>query len=255
MKFVNYLSLTRNVIKFFGVRWLFFRMFYTFKLKTNIVKLCSPVHTWHKYLDKNQHKIPLNYRTGNAFTSEREDASRFFVNRKSYMTGEKILDVFDKEGITTPEYNTKNIQQGRFLLFSKIISDTGIPPEWNKNHLSNTALPQNKHWSQIDDFGNGDIKVIWELSRFSFIYDLVRTYSRTGDPEISALFWILIEDWCAVNIPNSGPNWKCGQETTFRLMASLLGFVWLSGIHLITSPDRVYKSLFRMIYFSGHQNR
>ena len=66
-------------------------------------------------------------------------------------------------------------------------------------------------------------KIIWEPSRFGFAFALVRAYWRTGDHRYADLFWQLVEDWRAHNPPQQGPNWKCGQETSFRVMAWCFG--------------------------------
>jgi hypothetical protein len=57
------------------------------------------------------------------------------------------------------------------------------------------------------------------LSRFSWAFALARAHVRTSDPVHAAAFWALFADWCEHNPPNWGPQWMCGQEATFRLMA------------------------------------
>jgi hypothetical protein len=72
----------------------------------------------------------------------------------------------------------------------------------------------------MDDFDFGDIKCVWELSRFAWAFPLARAYKRTGENCYAEGFWSLFEDWLRRNLPNRGPNWMCGQEATFRLMAA-----------------------------------
>jgi len=60
---------------------------------------------------------------------------------------------------------------------------------------------------------------VWELSRFPWVFPLARASARTGDARFATAFWQLFADWCRRNPPNLGPNWMCGQEATFRLMA------------------------------------
>jgi asparagine synthase (glutamine-hydrolysing) len=96
------------------------------------------------------------------------------------------------------------------------------------NPFTGERLPDDRHWSAIDDFGGGDVKGVWELSRFGFAFALVRAYWRTGDDAHAETFWRLVEDWRLCNPPQTGPNWKCGQEASFRLMAwcfALYGFL------------------------------
>jgi hypothetical protein len=42
---------------------------------------------------------------------------------------------------------------------------------------------------------------------------------RDGDERHVELFWSTLEDWMTRNPPNRGPNWMCGQEAAFRLIA------------------------------------
>jgi hypothetical protein len=42
---------------------------------------------------------------------------------------------------------------------------------------------------------------------------------RDGDARHVELFWSTLEDWMTRNPPNRGPNWMCGQEAAFRLIA------------------------------------
>jgi asparagine synthase (glutamine-hydrolysing) len=93
--------------------------------------------------------------------------------------------------------------------------------------------------------------VIWEPSRFGFVYDLVRAYWRTGDEVYAELFWTLVESWRAQNPPQSGVNWKCGQEISFRVMAWCFG---LSGF--LDAPATIaprVANLAQMIAVSGHR--
>jgi asparagine synthase (glutamine-hydrolysing) len=69
-----------------------------------------------------------------------------------------------------------------------------------------------------------DIKFIWEPNRFAFVYTLVRAYAATNDEKYPQAFWHLIQDWAEHNPPNTGANWKDGQEIALRLMAWTFGF-------------------------------
>ena len=112
------------------------------------------------------------------------------------------------------------IAAGRFRLFSFHRVEAGFPPRWHKNQLTGTELPAAGHWSTFSDGGPGDIKGVWELSRFPWAFPLARAYSLTGDNRHAEAFWTLFEDWLRHDLPNCGPNWMCGQEATFRLMAA-----------------------------------
>lgn len=80
------------------------------------------------------------------------------------------------------------------------------------------------HWSQIKDFdaSQGDIKRIWEPSRFDWAVTLARAFAATGDSKYERTFLELLKDWREHNPPNQGINWYCGQECSLRLMALLI---------------------------------
>lgn len=109
----------------------------------------------------------------------------------------------------------QEIQKGEFVLFSHRRVTAGSPPDWHRNQLTGESLPGDVHWSRIGDFNFGDIKGVWELSRFGWAYALV----RQGDDSAAGTFWSLWADWMRRNPPNAGPNWMCGQEASIRLMA------------------------------------
>lgn len=112
--------------------------------------------------------------------------------------------------------------------------------------------PQHLHWSDIpveSSFGNGgvghigafgDVKFIWEMSRFSPVFLLARAYAASRDCKYPSAFWTLVEDWAEKNPLNTGVNWACGQEASLRALA------WCFGLHAFrnlpcSSPERVQK--------------
>jgi asparagine synthase (glutamine-hydrolysing) len=128
--------------------------------------------------------------------------------------------------------------RGNWTYFGSTQIRAGFPPNWHRNPLTGEEAPSERHWADIDDFSFGDIKLIWEASRFGSAYMLVRAYALTGNEEYPKAFWDLIEDWAAHNAPQAGPNWKCGQEAAFRLMAWCFGLCGFEGSPQ-TTPERV----------------
>jgi len=114
------------------------------------------------------------------------------------------------------------------------------PPNWFLNPFLNVKHPQSStHWSRIPDFAShvGDIKVIWELSRFMWAPLFVRSWRLSGDHRFLMAFQQWIEDWWQSNPPNTGPNWKCGQETSIRLINTLL------ALHLAGAERNAVRAL------------
>lgn len=93
-------------------------------------------------------------------------------------------------------------------------------PKWNSNPLTGTPVKScNKEWWQIPDFDPevGDIKQIWELSRFDWVLAFAQSI-RTGNTANLTKLNAWLADWCTNNPPYKGPNWKCGQEASIRVM-------------------------------------
>lgn len=93
-------------------------------------------------------------------------------------------------------------------------------PDFLSNPFSGAPVSAaNELWWRIPDFTAeiGDIKAIWELSRFSWVPAFAQQ-SRAGDPLAIDRLNQWIEHWCAQNPPARGPNWKCGQEASIRIM-------------------------------------
>ncbi len=94
------------------------------------------------------------------------------------------------------------------------------PPDWLANPLTGqrVAAPE-RGWWEIPDFDPavGDIKLIWELSRLDWVLAFAQQ-ARHGNNESLARLNAWLADWCAQNPPYKGPNWKCGQEASIRVM-------------------------------------
>ena len=107
------------------------------------------------------------------------------------------------------------------LLFSRWpASAAGDPPDWLADPLTGTrmVLPE-RPWWLIPDFDPavGDIKRIWELSRLDWAPGFARRARSEGAEGCDQLErWVA--DWVKGNPPYCGPNWKCGQEASLRVM-------------------------------------
>ncbi len=130
------------------------------------------------------------------------------------------------------------ILAGRLRYFSCHEHAGAFPPDWFADPFRGThSEPDMRHWSLVSEYGNGDIKCVWEQSRFAFTYPLASASRATGDVRYAEAFWSAVEEWRRCNPPQCGPNWRCGQETAIRLLA------WLAGYHAFlpsraTTPAR-----------------
>jgi len=124
------------------------------------------------------------------------------------------------------------------------------PPDWLANPLTGERMPSpQRPWWEIADFDPavGDIKLLWELSRMDWVLALAQR-ARQGEQGDLARLNHWLNDWCNVNPPYLGPNWKCGQEASLRVMHLAMAAVVL-GQTRDTSPalcDLVHTHLQRI---------
>lgn len=109
----------------------------------------------------------------------------------------------------------------------KEIGHDGSPPDWFANPFSPrvhgaTAQP----WWRISDFANGDIKNVWEPSRFSWLVAMA-TEAAVGDAGALDRINAWLAAWANDNAPYLGPNWKCGQEASIRVIHLVLAALLL----------------------------
>ena len=221
----------RQLWQHFGPQWLAYRVGYAARLRTGAMKRRLPVQRWEaqplerlltdqtlarpeRYLDYRKREAPPFFFS----TADREHYQRRFAR-------------WDKDAELTPPLIADQLAQGKLHYFEHATAQTGFPPDWHRNPFTGERAAADLHWSRIGDFDSGDIKVIWEPSRFAFAYALCRAYWRTGNETYVELFWRAVEDWRAKNPPQQGPNWKCGQETAFRVMA------WCFALYAFTDAQ------------------
>lgn len=97
---------------------------------------------------------------------------------------------------------------------------TDQAPDWLANPFDGQrAVAPERNWWQIPDFDAavGDIKLIWELSRMDWVLALAQR-TRQGDTVALTRLNDWLADWSRHNPPYRGPNWKCGQEASIRVM-------------------------------------
>lgn len=96
----------------------------------------------------------------------------------------------------------------------------GDRPDWHYRPASGTtAAASSRPWWEAGDFDAqlGDIKDIWEISRFNWVLALAQRAAR-GDGQSLAQLNDWLADWVEHNQPYTGYNWKCGQEASIRVM-------------------------------------
>lgn len=96
----------------------------------------------------------------------------------------------------------------------------GNRPDWHYRPASGASVAASgRPWWEAGDFDTqlGDIKDIWDISRFNWVLALAQRAAR-GDGQNLAQLNDWLADWVEHNPPYTGYNWKCGQEASIRVM-------------------------------------
>jgi asparagine synthase (glutamine-hydrolysing) len=248
---MNKLSQLWQLWRCFGPDWFLYRLGYEARLRGGYFRRQMPVAEWDTF--------PLNDLLDRAYPADpvayaeyrRAEPPCFFFAPADVERYQPLFARWDDGADVSPQTIAEGILRGELRYFERPTGQVGFPPDWRRNPFTGERAPEDLHWSQIGTFDHGDIKIIWEPSRFGFVYALVRAYWRTGDEQYPTLFWQLVEDWRMRNHPQRGPNWKCGQEISFRVMA------WCFGLYgflhsQTTTPQRV-TMLAQMVAVSGRR--
>ena len=219
-----------NLISNMGFRYLFFRVFYTIKTKIG----------WQKKVFPTQPKVS----EFTSLESWRNNLPPFFFYGKD-------ISNLSKEEKEILAKTFQEIQNGVFTFFSKTKISLGKEYDWITNPLTGFKYDIHKHWSEIQDLSKeaGDIKYIWEKARFSFLYDVIR-YDYHFNDDQSAYVFQEIEDFITKNPINQGPNYKCSQEISLRVLN------WTFALyHYKDSPNLtevLFQKIMHSIYWQIH---
>jgi hypothetical protein len=141
------------------------------------------------------------------------------VRRLKAITPQGDFFISDIPPLTNLSAPTHWQRSGRiFSHYPFSVSDA--PPDWHSNPLTGVRIAKPKRdWWLIPDFDPavGDIKIIWELSRFDWVLAYAQQ-TLAGDTKSLERLNNWLNDWCQHNPPFKGPNWKCGQEASIRVM-------------------------------------
>ncbi|MDY7394194.1 alginate lyase family protein [Aureibaculum sp. 2210JD6-5] len=223
MKLTLYLDLFRNM----GLRYVVFRVLHVVKTRLGIYKKKFPVNPNFKEF------IELN--------AWRNNAPPFFFKNKAAL---QLLPC----NIEKLEKTVNNIKKGKYIFFSKKVFDLGVDYDWMTNPDSGYKYDPQLHFTSIKDFtkDSGDIKYVWEKARFSFLYDLIR-YDYHSNKDQSKFVFDQIIDFIDKNPINQGPNYKCSQETSLRILNWTFALYYYRDAETLT--DAIFKKIMNAIYW------
>jgi hypothetical protein len=146
---------------------------------------------------------------------------------------------------------TGRILNHETLFFSSEWKQLGADYDWITNPDTGFKYDSTVHWSDIADLSKeaGDIKYVWEKSRFSWLLSVIRNDQHDNEDHSEFIF-AQIEDWIDKNPVNRGPNWRCSQEISLRI------FNWCFALQFYKNSNHLteerWKKIQNVIYWSVH---
>lgn len=204
-----------------GLKYTLYRGYYELKKRTGLLRLEFPV------IDKPADHITLE--------DWRNNTPPFFFKDRDDLPG-------SLKDYTVEHEEVSRIINGELKFFSGEWIRLGKNYDWVTHPITGTRFRNDVHWSQIDEFSKdaGDIKYLWEKSRFTFIYPIIRYDFQQGDDH-SAFIFSEIESWIRNNPVNRGPNYVCSQEISIRV------FNWVFALYFYKKSGNLTPALFREI--------
>ncbi len=215
------ISKTFQILKNMGLHYVVFRISFEIKKRLGILRVSYPTNpTYKTFID---------------LESWKKLDRLFFFNSK------EALD-FPKERNKELELEAKGILNGEYIFFSSTSYHLGKEYDWVTNPDSGHRYDRTQHWINITDYSNsaGDIKYVWEKSRFTYLNTLIR-YDYHFDIDQSIFVFSEIENWIDNNPINCGPNYKCSQEITIRC------FNWIFALYYYKNSPSLTNAIFKKI--------
>jgi len=204
-----------------GMRYVVFRVWHMLQVTTGVFKRKFPIHPPSKKFIK--------------FDEWKMNAPKFLIS--------------SRESIELAKQPQSNLESSFQQILSNTIpffSNQRIPlqkeTQWHVNPDTGYVYDKNKHWSLIDDLSEeaGDIKFVWEKARFSYLHDVFR-YDYHFEQDNSAFVFSEIEHFIDHNPINQGPQYKCSQEISLRILN------WTYALYFYKNSTELTASLFDKI--------
>lgn len=247
-------KLLLSMVRQMGLPWVSYRGWYEFRKKTGILEKRFPAKefTDEEFLQRIQigsvAECVQRWRESSSKSLpgflEIPTIREYLKDSLSATEREKIIRIADQAIL------------GRIYCFSHWYADYGMPINWQYNPVTKKQGQINQHWTRVNDLDHtfGDIKYVWEASRFPQVYYFVKAHLLTGDPKYPAAFWDHFSSWVQQNPPELGLNWKCGQELTIRMIS------WIFGLYAFYqeesfTEEMIFAVLKQIYYHAQHIDR
>lgn len=225
-KLVLFSQLIRNM----GWRYVFFRVKHEALVRSGIFKLKFPTNK----------SVVINYSYAN-----------WLESKKPFLIDNKNSIQLIKSSESNTQENASKIINGYIKFFNNEFVFLGKNYNWVTNPDNNFEYDVKKHFSQINDFSttSGDIKYVWEKSRFSYLYALLKDELQNNSNHQQFIV-NEIESWIDCNPVNKGPNWKCSQEISIRVLNWVYILYFYSNQSILS--DKQWQKIIQSIYWQMH---
>lgn len=219
-----------QLISNMGVRYTLYRIRHELEKRLGILKKRHPVN-------------PLT-KSFISLSDWRKETPAFLIPEKEKFTIAKTESASLKE-------QAQRILNGEICFFSHEWKNLGLNYDWITNPDSSYQYDISKHWSEISDLNpaNGDIKYVWEKSRFSYLLTIIRNDYNFEEDHAEFVF-SEIESWINGNPINQGPNWRCSQEISLRIINWSYALVFYKNSAALT--EERWNKIQHVIYWSLH---
>lgn len=223
----NRLTLYSQILKNMGGKYFLFRTFYEMQRKSGFLRL----------------KYPVDYKLQTFISLEewKEKAMPFlFHSAKDVLFGSTHTDSLAADFL--------RILKGECCYFSSTWHDLGTDYDWVTNPDTGYKYDVSKHWTEVEDIVQeaGDIKYVWEKSRFSYLYTVMR-YDHSMGEDHSQFVFDQIQDWIDKNPLNCGPNYKCSQEISLRVLNWVFALYYYKSSTFLT--ENCFQKIMNSIYW------
>lgn len=222
----NYIQLISNM----GWRYISYRMTHELKKRTGFLKSSFPFNPVQKQFL--------------SLAEWKSSSKPFFFQSREDLSFDKKPDEKLKEAYL-------RILDGEIQFYSYQYIKLGLDYDWVTNPDSGFKYDITKHWTEINDYNKeaGDIKYVWEKSRFSFLYTIIR-YDYHFGKDSSRFVFEQIVDWIKSNPINMGPNYKCSQEISLRMLNWIFALYFYKNSIYLT--EKVFQEITHSIYWQLH---
>ena len=197
-----------GILRVVGIRSAYWYAAYRIECMSGISRRRTPICSWDEIISRLPSEV---------FDGDPSGRPPFFFDDPRPL--DAVLRRIAPQAESGLNSELENIQKGSFCLWEDARHDLGFPPDWNRNPLTGRTASADRHWTATDEQASGDIKGLWELSRFGLAFRLARLYAGTGNERAPEIFWQLVESWMEANPPNAGPQWLSSQEVALRALA------------------------------------